>query len=130
MQQLATFCAVGLACFSLGFAVLVGLGEWAGVNYLVAYVLSFIVSNVAGYLLNARFTFAVGSNHAGAARYIAVNVALVCVSTAIMKLLVDGLGLWYITAAVILAFFNAPVGYLAQRLFTYRVGIRSRAARL
>lgn len=128
LRQLWSFCAVGLGCFALGLAVLVGLADLAGVNYLVAYVLSFIVSNVAGYLLNARFTFAVGSNHGGAARYMAVNVALVCVSTAIMKLLVDGLGIWYIAAAIIMAGFNAPVGYLAQRLFTYRVGIGSRPA--
>jgi len=108
--------------------VLLGLGELAGMNYLLAYVLSFIVSNLAGYLLNARFTFGVGSNHGGAARYMAVNMALVCVSTAILKLLVDGLGIWYVTAAIVMAAFNAPVGYLAQRLFTYRVGLGSRPA--
>lgn len=130
LRQLGRFCAVGLGCAVLGLAVLIGLGELAGVNYLVAYVLSFIISNLAGYLLNARFTFAVGSNHGAAARYMAVNVALVCVSTSIMKLLVDGLGIWYVTAAIMLAILNAPVGFLAQRLFTYRVGMRSRAARL
>ena len=130
LRQLGRFCAIGLLCFVLGLAVLAGLGEFAGVNYLIAYVASFVSTNVAGYLLNARFTFEVRSDHVGAARYMAVNIALLSVSTAIMKLLVDVLGMWYITAAIVLAAFNAPVGYLAQRVFTYRAEIRGRAARL
>ena len=130
LRQLGRFCTIGLVCFVLGLGVLAGLGELAGVNYLLAYVASFVSSNVAGYLLNARFTFEVRSDHAGAARYLAVNLALLCLNTAIMKLLVDALGVWYITAAIVLAAFNAPVGYVAQRLFTYRMETRGRPARL
>jgi putative flippase GtrA len=112
----------------LGLAVLAGLGELAGMNYLIAYGTSFITSNVAGYMLNARFTFDVRSDHAGAARYMAVNLTLLCINTALMKLLVDVLGIWYITAAIILAAANAPIGFLAQRLFTYRTEVGSRPA--
>lgn len=130
LRQLGRFCAIGLICFVLGLAVLAGLGELAGVNYLVAYVASFVSSNVAGYLLNARFTFAVRSDHVGAARYMAVNLALLCANTALMKVLVDVLGMWYITAAIILAACNAPIGYLAQRFFTYRMETRAGPARL
>lgn len=129
-RQLGRFCGIGLICFALGLAVLAGLGEYAGANYLIAYATSFIASNLAGYLLNARFTFEVRTDNAGAVRYMVVNLALLCVNTALMKLLVDVLGMWYITAAIVLAFFNAPIGYLAQRFFTYRVEIRSRPARL
>lgn len=125
IRQLGRFCVIGLICFVLGLAVLAGLGELVGANYLIAYVVSFVTSNVAGYLLNARFTFSVRSDHAGAARYMAVNVALLCINTAAMKLLVAALGMWYITAAIVLAACNAPVGYLAQRLFTYRPAPRT-----
>jgi putative flippase GtrA len=113
LRQLGIFCAIGLICFVLGLAVLAGLGELAGVNYLAAYVASFVSSNVAGYLLNAKFTFEVRSDRTGAVRYLAVNLALLCVNTALMKFIVDALGIWYITAAIILAAFNAPLGYLA-----------------
>ena len=99
-------------------------------NYLVAYAVSFVSSNIAGYLLNARFTFAVSSDQVGAARYMAVNVALLCVNTAAIKLLVSVLGMWYITAAILLAACNAPLGYLAQRRFTYRAELPGRPARL
>jgi putative flippase GtrA len=115
---------VGLTCFGLALAVLAGLHDLAGTNYLIAYGASFVISGVAGYLLNAQFTFAVKSNHGGAARYLAVNAVSLCVNTAAMKLLVSVLGVWYIAAAVILAALNVPVSYFAQRLVTYRPAIR------
>ena len=89
LRQLGRFCGVGLACLFFSVAILVGLHAFAGLNYLFAYALSFIVGNIAGYLLNARFTLFVATiNHAGAFRYMAVNGVLLCVSTAVMRLLV------------------------------------------
>ena len=107
--------------------MLAALHSLAGVNYLLAYAASFIVGNVLGYLLNARFTFSVRSvSHTGAARYMLVNATLLCVNTAALKLLVGGLHLWYIAAAILLAAINAPVSFLAQRLVTYRTGTGNR----
>ncbi|MGH3627827.1 MAG: GtrA family protein, partial [Sciscionella sp.] len=59
--QLLRFITVGAIAFALGLAVLTGLHELGGVNYLVAYVASFFVANAAGYLLNAFFTFSARS---------------------------------------------------------------------
>lgn len=121
LLQLARFCAVGMTCLVLSLAVLAGLHDLAGVNYLVAYVASFVVGNVAGYLLNARFTFFAGSvDHAGAARYLTVNAVLLCVSTAALRLLVGELRMWYLAAAILIAAANTPVSFVAQRLITYR----------
>lgn len=119
--QLLRFCAVGLTCLGLSVAVLAGLHELAGVNYLLAYVASFIAANITGYLLNARFTFSVGSvSHAGAARYMLVNATLLCVNTVALGFLVSQLHMWYIAAAILLAAINAPVSFVAQRFVTYR----------
>lgn len=129
LRELGTYCFVGLSCLGLALGVLAGLHA-LGVNYLVAYCAAFVVSNVAGYLLNARFTFATTSDRGGAARYMAVNGSLLGVNTVAMKLLVDVLGMWYIGAALLLAVLNAPVSFVAQRLITYRLESRSRAAQL
>lgn len=128
IRQLGAFCAIGLACFALSISVLAGLHEWAGVNYLAAFVCAFVLSNVAGYLLNARLTFAIRSDQGGAARYMLVNAVLLGVNTAAMTLLVNEFRVWYIAAAIALAAVNAPVSFVAQRLVTYRPQIRSRAA--
>jgi putative flippase GtrA len=125
------FSAVGAGCLALGAAVLAGLHELAGVNYLVAYAASFVASNIAGYVLNARFTFSLKAvSRAGAVRYMTVNGALLCANTLAMKLLVDGLHLWYITAAVLLGGLVTPVSFLAQRIITYRAHVGNRLGAL
>lgn len=131
LRQLLRFCMVGLTCFLVGLGVLAGLHILAGVNYLVAFVASFIICNVAGYLLNARFTFSsVRPDRAGAARYVSINAALLCVNSAAMRLLVSDFRMWYLAAAILLAAVNAPVTFIAQRLFTYREeqGVRAAGA--
>jgi len=127
LRQLLRFCAVGGICFGLGLAVLAGLHELAHVNYLAAYVASFVFANLAGYLLNARFTFSAAAvDRAGAARYLTINALLLLANTAGLKLLVDLAHMWYITAAALLALVYTPISFLAQRLITYRLGLRSR----
>ena len=120
LRQLGAFCAVGLLCFGLSIAALAILHEWARVNYLIAFVSAFVLANAAGYLLNAQITFAVKSDRGGATRYMMVNAALLGANTLAMKLLVDELRIWYIAAAIALAAVNAPLSFIAQRLFTYR----------
>lgn len=121
LMQLLRFCTVGLACLAFSVAALAGLHEVVGMNYLLAYVITFVLANVIGYLLNARFTFTVQSpSNAGAVRYMLVNATLLGVNTAALDMLVSRLHMWYIAAAVLLAAFNAPASFVAQRFVTYR----------
>lgn len=129
LAQLLRFVAVGAVGFAVGLAVLTGLHGLAGINYLVAYVASFFAANAAGYLLNAYFTFSAQSvNHAGAARYMAINAVMLAVNTAALKLLVERAHLWYVTAAIALAIAATPVTFIAHRLVTYGIARRSSSA--
>lgn len=131
LLQLMRFCTVGIACLALGVAILAGLHDLAGVNYLVAYVSAFILCNIAGYVLNARFTFFARSvNHGGAMRYLLINAALLCVNTVAMRLLVYDFRVWYLAAAVLLGAVNTPISFIAQRLITYREQVVRREARV
>jgi putative flippase GtrA len=128
--QLARFAAVSLFCFALGLGVLTGLHELAGVHYLVAYVASFVVTSSLGYQLNGRYTFrARGGSGSGLLRYMAVNVGLLVVNGAALRLLVERFQVWYLTATLLLAAINTPVSFLAHRLVSYRLGLRPMAAR-
>lgn len=129
LLELVRFCVVGLTCLGLGLAILAGLHEMAGADYLIAYIVAFVVTSLAGYWLNARFTFSLTSvGHAGAARYLMVNAVLLCANAAAFKILVAVFHLWYIAAAILLAAVNTPVSFLAQRLVTYRLELRDRSA--
>ena len=128
LAQLLRFVGVGAVGFAVGLAVLTGLHGLAGINYLVAYVASFFAANAAGYLLNAYFTFSAKSvNHAGAARYMAVNAVMLAVNTAALKVLVERAHIWYVSAAIILAIAATPLTFLAHRLLTYRLHTNRRA---
>ena len=127
--KLARFSGVGFTCFGLGLAILAGLHELAGVNYLLAYAVSFVVTNITGYILNAHFTFRPDSvDHLGAIRYMTVNAVLLVANTGALKVLVDFVHMWYLLAAVLLAAVNMPVSFLGQGLFTYRTESRGRSA--
>lgn len=130
LRELLRFGGIGLACFALGLAVLTGLHELAGMNYLVAYVASFVATNVVGYLLNARFTFSGEPvSRAGGARYMTVNAALLGANTLALELLVERLHVWYVMAAILLAIANLPISFSAHRLITYRLAMRLRDAK-
>ena len=121
LRQLLRFSAVGLTCLALSVAILAALHGLAGMNYLLAYVVTFIAANIIGYVLNARFTFSGHSaSHSGAVRYMLVNAVLLGINTVTLEFLVSQLHFWYLTAAILLAAVNAPVSFVAQRFATYR----------
>ena len=127
--QLARFAAVSLFCFALGLGVLTGLHELAGVHYLVAYVASFVVTSTLGFLLNGRYTFrANGGGRSGLVRYMTVNIGLLILNGAMLRLLVEQFHVWYFTATVVLAMINTPVSFLAHRIVSYRLGLDLRAS--
>ena len=123
--QLVRFCAVSLFCFALGLGVLAGLHELAGVHYLVAYVASYVVTSTLGYLLNGRYTFRAGNgDRSGLLRYMLVNVSLLLLNGAALRLLVEYFHVWYVSATLLLAAINTPVSFLAHRVVSYRLGLR------
>lgn len=122
LLSLARFCAIGLLNAALGLVVLVGLHEVAGMNYMAAFTVSFVVTNVSGYLFNGRYTFA--GNRAGqfgVARFMLVSGVVLIANCCALRLLVQQLHLWYVTAVVCLAAVSAPMSFAVQRLVTYRV---------
>ena len=122
-RQLVRFSAVSLFCFALGIGVLTGLHELAGLHYLLAYVASFVVTSSLGYWMNGRYTFrANGGRRSGLLRYMLVNVGLVILNGAALRLLVEHFHIWYLSATLLLAALNTPVSFLAHRLVSYRLG--------
>jgi putative flippase GtrA len=121
--ELTRFCLIGFICFAISMGVLAGLCELGHVHYLVAFIASFLVGNVLGYLLNARYTFALAPrlDRAGLSRYMFVNAGLLAVNSMLLKLLVETGHMWYLAATVILAVSNIPISFLMHRFVSYRI---------
>jgi putative flippase GtrA len=97
-----------------------------GMNYLIAFTISFVTTNVSGYLFNARYTFA--GNRAGqfgVARFMLVSGVILVANLCALKLLVQQFHVWYLSATLCLAAVSAPASFAVHRLVTYRVGLQS-----
>lgn len=119
------FSGVSLLCFALGLGVLTGLHELVGLHYLLAYAASFAVTSILGYLLNGRYTFqARRAGRSGLLRYMTVNICLLLINGAALRVLVEDFHMWYLAATLVLAALNTPVSFLAHRLVSYRLGLK------
>ena len=123
LLQLARFGSVGLLCACISIAVLLGLCELAHMNYLVAFLISFLVANICGYLLNGHFTFGASNNlkRKSFVVYVLVNCASLAINSLALRILVEVFGVWYLTATIAIAVVNAPINFIAHRALSYRV---------
>jgi len=124
LLQLVRFCAVGGVCYLASIAIFTVLYKFAGVHYLGAYVITFLIANLLGFLLNGRVTYSVSKawDRGAFIRYLLVNGCLLLASLAAMRVLMDTLHVWYLTSTMVVAAANAPVSYFAHRVLSYRVG--------
>ncbi len=122
LARIARFCAIGLVCFAVSTVVLATLCELLHVDYLAAFIATFFISSVLGYVLNGRYTFAGHNRFNGRAlsRYVTVNAILLGVNSVLLRILVESCGIWYIAATIILAAVNVPITFVAHRVLTYR----------
>jgi putative flippase GtrA len=126
---LVRFCVVGALCYFVSMCLFAALCELAQIHYMPAFVITFLVVNVFGYLLNSRFTYGTraGPDRAALVRYLMVNVAILLVNLVAIRVLVEDAHIWYLAATMIVAAINAPVGFIAHKIVTYRVGHASTA---
>ena len=122
LLQLARFGSIGLLCACISIAVLVGLCEMAHMNYLLAFLIAFLVANICGYLLNGHFTFDASHNlrRKSFAVYVLINCASLAINSLALRILVEDFRVWYVTATIAIAAINAPVNFIAHRALSYR----------
>ena len=120
--QPARFLVVGAAGYGVNllvFALLVG----AGVKYVPASVVSYVVSNALMYVGNRYFTFRLG--HEGFwsayARYLLVGFVVVAMNAAVLVLLVEGLDLDETVAQALSLLAVTPAAYVMFKRWTFRI---------
>ena len=120
--QPARFLVVGAAGYGVNllvFALLVG----AGVKYVPASVVSYVVSNALMYVGNRYFTFRLG--HEGFwsayARYLLVGFVVVAMNAAVLALLVEGLDLDETVAQALSLLAVTPAAYVMFKRWTFRI---------
>jgi putative flippase GtrA len=104
LARFARFAMIGGACFVGNLAVLWICTSLLGIQYLVSVIISFVTTNLLGYLGNRVFAFRSTARHrmGEAARYYASALLSLAACMAMMKVLVEQFH-WHYLAANALA---------------------------
>jgi putative flippase GtrA len=120
--QPARFLAVGAVGYGvnlLTFALLVA----AEVEYVLASVVSYLVSNILMYIGNRYFTFRLGNDGfwTAYARYLLVGLVVVTLNAGVLALLVEVVGLGATLGQALSLLIVTPVAFVLFKRWTFRL---------
>jgi putative flippase GtrA len=119
--QLAKFCVVGASGYVVNLAVYTALLKWAGLHYLAAAVVSFLVAVANNYWWNRHWTFAGSRGHFAyeGMRFAVVSVAALGANLVFLRVLV-AFGVGKVLAQAIAIIAVTPLNFLGNKLWSFR----------
>ena len=119
--QLAKFCIVGASGYVINLAVYTALLKWAGLHYLGAAVVSFLVAVTNNYAWNRLWTFRGQRGHVvfQGLRFLVVSTMALVANLVVLHLLVQA-GLGEIVAQALAIMLVTPVNFVGNKLWSFR----------
>jgi putative flippase GtrA len=120
-QQLGKFCLVGAIGYLINLAVYDALLH-AGLHYLVAATLSFLVAVTSNYTWNRLWTFRDQRGHLGiqGMRFFLVSLAALGANLAVLHVLVVYGGLGRLVAQAVAIVVVTPLNFVGNKLWSFR----------
>lgn len=120
LNQFSRFLAVGGLATLIHYGVLVALVQLFGIDPVMSSAVGFIVSALANYGLNYRFTFRASGHHRHAmARFAAVAGSGLTLNTALMWLLSELMSLHYIISQILATGLVLIWNFMLHRHWTF-----------
>jgi putative flippase GtrA len=118
--QLAKFCVVGASGYVINLAVYTALLKWAGLHYLGAAFVSFLVAVSNNYWWNRHWTFRGDRGHFAyqGMRFAAVSAVALAANLGILRVLV-ALGVGKIVAQAIAIVAVTPLNFVGNKLWSF-----------
>jgi putative flippase GtrA len=119
--QLAKFCVVGASGYVVNLVVYTLLLKWAGLHYLAAAFVSFLVAVSNNYLWNRRWTFRGQRGHFAyqGMRFAVVSTLALAANLAVLRVLVE-LGVGKVAAQAIAIIAVTPLNFIGNKLWSFR----------
>lgn len=121
--RLLRFLLVGVSGVIVGFGSLWLLTDVGGLHYLGSYAISFVLSVSWNYYWHDRWTFNHAIKRSHAAKYssfVALYAATLVVSEALMFVLTDSVGLYYLLSAAVVLLAVVPLRYIVSKKWIWR----------
>lgn len=122
MQRVLRFLVSGTTSAAVNLSILFVLVDFANIHYLSASVASYILSIVAGFLLQKFWTFRDNVSdqiHTQFAVFTMVAIVNLCINTALMYTFVSVIGIWYLAAQVLAGLLIACISYVSYRKLVF-----------
>jgi dolichol-phosphate mannosyltransferase len=119
--QLIKFGLVGVSGYAINLVVYELARQQAGIHYLIAAVMAFVVAVLNNFYWNRHWTFKAGDGHAGfqAARFFVVSLIALGVNLILLKVLVAA-GVGEFPAQAIAVICVTPVNFIGNKLWSFR----------
>ena len=120
-MQLAKFCTVGASGYVVNLAVYAAMLKLAGVHYLGAAAVSFLVAVTNNYAWNRLWTFRHQRGHVAyqGMRFLVVSTVALGANLLLLHLLVEA-GLGKIVAQAIAIVLVTPLNFVGNKLWSFR----------
>jgi len=120
--ELIRFGAVGASGYVVNLVVFTLLVHAAGVDYIVAAVVAFVVALVNNFVWNRLWTFRAHDGHAGfqAARFVVVSLAAFALNLAVLYALVEGAGMAKVPAQALAIAAATPMNFIGNKLWSFK----------
>ena len=120
--ELIRFGAVGASGYVVNLVVFTLLVHAAGVDYIVAAVVAFVVALVNNFVWNRLWTFRAHDGHAGfqAARFVVVSLAAFAFNLAVLYTLVEGAGMAKVPAQALAIAAATPMNFIGNKLWSFK----------
>ena len=120
--ELIRFGAVGASGYIVNLVVFTLLVHAAGVDYIVAAVVAFVVALVNNFAWNRLWTFRAHDGHAGfqAARFVVVSLAAFALNLAVLYALVEGAGMAKVPAQALAIAAATPMNFIGNKLWSFQ----------
>ena len=119
--QLAKFCIVGGSGYAINLAVYTALLKWAGLHYLAAAVVSFLVAVSNNYWWNRHWTFRGERGHFAyqGMRFGVVSAVALGANLGLLRLFV-ALGVGKVVGQAIAIVAVTPLNFIGNKLWSFR----------
>lgn len=115
MLEAIKFAIVGGSGVVVGLSVLVLLTEVADFPYLISNIFAFLVSVLNNYLWNSHWTFETTPKVRGYLKYVSTSLTALAISSLILFIGSDILGIYYLFSALIATLIGWPINFIISR---------------
>lgn len=122
--RIVRYGAVGAIGTLAHYAILVGLVSMHLATPVAASMVGAVAGALVNYILNAKYTFQHTRHAQALPKFALIAIAGAVMNGALMKIMIDKLGLHYLVAQVLATVIVLGVTYTANSLWTFRPSVR------